>query len=70
MLGTEETVPLFNPRKDKWNEHFRWDGYYMSGLTAVGRATVDALLLNHDRRIKIRQAEALFDLFPPTAVPP
>jgi hypothetical protein len=33
--------------------------------TPVGRATVDTLLLNHERRIKIRQAEALFDLFPP-----
>ena len=58
------TVPLFNPRTDKWGDHFRWEGYCLVGLTPVGRATIDALQLNHERRIEIRQAEALFDLFP------
>ena len=58
-------VPLFNPRSDKWSDHFGWECYHIIGLTPVGRATVDALLLNHERRIKIRQAEALFALFPP-----
>ena len=62
---TGETVLLFNPRTDSWNDHFRWDGYHITGLTAIGRATVDALFFNHDRKLKIRQAEALFDLFPP-----
>jgi hypothetical protein len=63
-------VPLFNPRTDKWGDHFRWDGYRIAGLTPVGRATIDVLLLNHERRIKIREAEALFDLFPPGDVEP
>ena len=63
--GTQEVVPLFNPRIDQWNEHFHWDGYFVIGQTPVGQATIDALLLNLDRRIKIRQAEALFGLFPP-----
>ena len=58
-------VPLFNPRTDNWDDHFRWDGYNITGLTPVGAATVAALVLNHDRRIKIRQAEELFNLFPP-----
>jgi hypothetical protein len=65
LPDTQEVVPLFNPRTDQWNEHFRWDGYVVVGLTRVGQATIDALLLNLHRRIKIRQAEALFDLFPP-----
>ena len=34
------------------------------GQTLIGQATMNALQLNLDRRIKIRQAEALFDLFP------
>lgn len=63
--GVHEALPLFNPRIDKWDDHFCWNGYYIVGLSPVGRATVDALLLNHERRIKIRQAEALFGLFPP-----
>jgi hypothetical protein len=60
-----ETVPLFNPRTDDSNDHFRWDGYHITGLTQTGQATVEALFLNHERRIRIRQAEELFDLFPP-----
>lgn len=61
----EETIPLLNPRTDHWNDHFCWDRYQITGLTPTGRATVEALFLNHERRIRIRQAEQLFDLFPP-----
>jgi hypothetical protein len=35
------------------------------GQTPIGQATVAALALNHPRRLQIRQAEALFELFPP-----
>jgi hypothetical protein len=62
---TGVTVPLFNPRKDDWNDHFRWQAYEVKPLTPTGRATVAALELNHARRIRIRQAEELFGLFPP-----
>src|ERR1700677_1136392 len=31
---------LFNPRLDHWNEHFRWEGARLTGLTAVGRTTI------------------------------
>ena len=68
--AVHEAVPLFNPRIDKWDDHFRWDGYYITGLTPVGQATIDVLRLNHERRIRIRQAEALFDLFPPSDFAP
>ena len=61
----DEMVALFNPRTDNWQDHFRWDGYHVTGLTSIGRATVDALFLNQTRRLKIRQAEELFDQFPP-----
>lgn len=58
-------IPLFNPRRDNWSDHFHWASYRIIGLTPVGRVTVEALALNHERRIRIRQAEARFDLFPP-----
>ncbi len=64
-VGKLESVLLFNPRRDRWTDHFRWDGYQIIGLTQIGRATIEALLLNHERRIRIRQAEELFALFPP-----
>jgi HNH endonuclease len=65
---TTELVPLFNPRIDNWNAHFRWDGYRVVGQTPIGRATVTVLDLNHPRRIQIRTAEAVFALFPPVDI--
>lgn len=58
-------TPLFSPRTQRWAEHFRWDGHQLIGRTPVGRATVAALDLNHPRRLRIREAEAIFGLFPP-----
>jgi hypothetical protein len=56
---------LFSPRTEYWHDHYRWDGYVLVAKTPLGRATAFALNLNHPRRILIRQAEQLFDLFPP-----
>jgi hypothetical protein len=62
---TGQLVRLFNPRCDRWSDHFQWDGYLVVPLTSIGRATVSALDFNHPRRVRIRQAEEWFDLFPP-----
>jgi hypothetical protein len=62
---TEQTVSLFNPRTDRWDNHFVWLGYLVVGRTPVGRALVAAFDLNHPRRVLIREAEEHFDLFPP-----
>jgi hypothetical protein len=43
---TGTTVPLFNPRRDSWRIHFRWDGMQLLGISPLGRATVAALKLN------------------------
>ena len=58
-------VALFNPRLMVWRDHFRWEGHRVVGLTPSGRASVIALCLNDPRRLLVRQAEELFDLFPP-----
>ena len=46
---TGRRVPLFNPRKQVWQEQFRWSasGVEIIGLTPSGRATVSALDLNN-----------------------
>ncbi|HVK15646.1 MAG TPA: hypothetical protein VM533_01780 [Fimbriiglobus sp.] len=67
---TGQAVPLFNPRALEWGDHFVWNGTRTQGITAIGRATVAALDLNAPRRILIRQAEALFQLFPPGRAEP
>ncbi|MCB0256498.1 MAG: HNH endonuclease [Anaerolineae bacterium] len=50
-------TPLFNPRLQKWADHFAWsdDGTRISGRTATGRATVVALKLNEPFRVFARQ---------------
>jgi hypothetical protein len=58
-------VQLFHPLQQRWSEHFRFNGYQIEGLTAVGRASVESLNLNHPRRRRIREVEETFDLFPP-----
>ena len=58
-------VALFHPRTDLWGDHFDWDDYQLIGKTDVGLLTIRLLDLNHERRVKIRQAEQMFGLFPP-----
>jgi hypothetical protein len=47
---TQKVVQLFNPREDRWSEHFIWtvDGLRILGSTSVGRATDIRLDLNDD----------------------
>jgi len=42
---TGKSVLLYNPRKDFWEEHFRWSTNWQKliGRTPTGRATVRAL---------------------------
>jgi hypothetical protein len=64
-LGTGERVGLFHPILQLWSEHFRLNGCQGELLTAMGRATVEALNLNHTRRQRIREVEKAFGLYPP-----
>ena len=64
--ATGEDVQLFHPILQLWSEHFRFNGYQIEGLTAVGRATMEVLNLNHSRRQRIREVEEAFGLYPPT----
>lgn len=60
-----ESVPLFHPRMHRWSEHFAWIGTSLTGMTPIGRGTIQALDLNHPRRVLVREAESMFGLFPP-----
>ena len=53
---TGETAALFNPRTQRWKDHFEWsaDGNRVQGLTATGRATVVALQMNRAAVIAAR----------------
>ncbi|MBV8899168.1 MAG: HNH endonuclease [Verrucomicrobia bacterium] len=62
---TGEAVALFNPRRDAWRVHFRWDGVPVVGLTPTGRATVEALRMNRALAWAIRAEEAHRGRHPP-----
>jgi len=52
---TGELVALFNPRTEKWTEHFQLNGVRIIPLTATGRATERLLQMNIRRRLKLRE---------------
>lgn len=64
---TGQIVPLFNPRTESWAEHFQWsgDGTLVIGLTAVGRATVQALRLNNPEIVPARRIWVSIGWHPP-----
>lgn len=64
---TGRVVPLFNPRRQKWERHFRWsdDGTHIIGLTPCGRATVENLKLNDPKRVELRRLWVLLGKHPP-----
>ncbi len=55
---TEQIVPLFNPRRQRWSRHFGWSDNFLLivGRTATGRATVEALHLNRPELVNLRRA--------------
>ena len=61
---TRKIVSLFNPRRDKWIRHFRWEGAKLEGLTPVGHATIRVLKMNLDHRVGFRQELILEGVFP------
>lgn len=54
---TQLEVSLFNPRRDSWSEHFRWEGARLESLTAIGRCTINALSMNRPLILDIRSEE-------------
>jgi hypothetical protein len=64
---TETVAPLFDPRKQKWAAHFRWNGPYIFGVSPIGRATIAVLDMNNVDRIKLRICLIADGSFPPNA---
>jgi hypothetical protein len=64
---TGDLTPLFNPRRDRWSDHFRLDGALIVGRTAVGRSTVILLQLNRPERINERRRVLELGLLGPSS---
>ena len=52
-----DITSLFNPRVQRWHEHFEWspDGTRIIGRTAIGRATIITLRMNNQTIVAARQ---------------
>jgi hypothetical protein len=64
---TGRRVTLFDPRRQRWPEHFSWgeDGTRILGKTPCGRATVLALQLNNLIAVMVRREWVAAGWHPP-----
>lgn len=65
---TGEVASFYNPRVQRWSDHFAWanGGTHIIGLTAIGRVTVIALHLNNDYVVEARAAWIARNWHPPS----
>ncbi len=60
ILSNDNFVRFYNPRTDKWSDHFQLEGTIIKPMTDVGEATANILDFNNIDRIIERQT--LIDL--------
>ena len=60
-------VPLFNPREQRWQDHFCWSDDYtrIVGITPTGRATIETLQMNRSGPVNMRQLLYAIGKHPP-----
>ncbi len=64
---TGETTPLFNPRTQRWSDHFIWssDATKVESLTTIGRATIVCLRMNNPVIVAARRRWTISGWHPP-----
>jgi HNH endonuclease len=62
-----ETVALFHPQEQIWEQHFAWNesGTEIRGLTAIGRVTIAGLKMNREALVRARALWVKWDKHPP-----
>lgn len=55
---TQSVVRLYNPRSDRWIDHFHWNDSTIEPITAIGRVTVAVLFLNNPGALLLRDSLA------------
>ncbi|MGI8883818.1 MAG: HNH endonuclease [Pyrinomonadaceae bacterium] len=48
-------IRFYNPRVNRWREHFRLNGVKIESITEIGEATIRILQMNHNDQILERQ---------------
>jgi len=53
---TGAVTELFHPRRHVWDDHFAWNGLYMTSGTSVGRTTIRVLSMNSEDQLALRSS--------------
>lgn len=64
LLGGK-LYPLFNPRRQNWHRHFRWEQTLLVGKTKTGTVTIHVLNINDPARVMLRETLLFEGKFPP-----
>jgi hypothetical protein len=56
ILTPEKLCVFFHPRRDRWAEHFMWDGPELKARTQIGRVTIAVLMINDPEVVAVRKA--------------
>lgn len=57
-------IPFYNPRQQKWTDHFRLNGHRVVPLTDIGEVTCRILGFNTRQRLLKRQVIAMAGNYP------
>ena len=63
--STGEFVRFFNPRSDRWADHFQLHGVVIRPRSSIGEATANVLGFNKPERILEREALQHIGRYPP-----
>ena len=64
IIGNNKFIRFYNPRKDKWTDHFKLDGSIIRPLTNIGEVTCKILIFNSAERIIERESLIEINRFP------
>jgi len=67
LWQTGEFIRFFNPRTDRWADHFQLEGVVIRSLTGIGEVTARILGFNDSDRLLERQALADWGRYPTAA---
>ncbi len=63
--ATGEATKLYDPRHQKWDEHFHINpDATLSGISPEGRATIVVLRINEENRVKQRRTAMILGEYP------
>lgn len=66
--STGEFTRFFNPRKDRWRDHFLLKGVVIEPCTPIGEATARILGFNEAERVLERESIQRVGRYPPQAI--